>query len=73
MESHLLDPIALVSGVVTMIAGLLALLHQVGVFHLGVGPVVLIGCGLLGAGGVALVVLGARSVDPAGPPDQPAP
>lgn len=60
MERHPLDPIALVCGLVTVAAGVIALLHQLGAFHLGVASVVLLGCGLLGAGGAALVVLMAR-------------
>ncbi len=65
MERHPLDPIALVTGLVTLIGGVIALLHQQGAFHLGVGPVVLLACGLLGAGGVALVVLTSRPPGPA--------
>ena len=57
MERHPLDPIALVTGLVVVIAGVIALLHQLGAFSLGVGPVALIACGLLGAGGIALVAL----------------
>lgn len=75
MERHPLDPIALVCGLVTLVGGVIALLHQLGVFHLGAASVVLIGCGLLGAGGAALVVLIARqaqvspAVSPAVVPD----
>lgn len=60
MERHPLDPIALVTGLVTVVAGVIALLHQSGAFHLGFGAVALIACGLLGAGGVALVALTGR-------------
>ena len=60
MERHPLDPIALVCGLVTVAGGVIALLHQLGAFHLGPASVVLFGCGLLGAGGAALVVLMAR-------------
>ena len=65
MERHPLDPIALVAGLVTAIAGIVALLHQLGAFHLGLAPTVLIASGLLGLGGVVLVALTAR------PPSEP--
>jgi hypothetical protein len=64
MERHPLDPIALVCGLVTVAGGVIALLHQLGAFHLGPASVVLFGCGLLGAGGAALVVLMARTPVP---------
>jgi len=57
MNSHPLDPIALIAGLVTLVGGIVALLHQGGAMHLGPAALATIACvtlGLAGAGGVFL-------------------
>lgn len=61
MDRHPLDPIALVTGLVTLAGGGVALLHQLGAFRLGPGPVTLIALVVLGVAGAALVLLTGRS------------
>lgn len=61
MERHPLDPIALVCGLVTLTAGVVALLHQLGAFHLGAAAVTVLGAGVLGAAGIVGVVLATRA------------
>lgn len=79
MDRHPLDPIALVAGLVTIVGGVIALLHQVGAFHLGPGSVFLIACIVLGTAGTALVLLmgrdaaAGRSADPSTGPSTPPP
>ena len=75
MERHPLDPVALVAGVLTVVGGVVALLHQTGAFGLDVGSTGLIACVALGVGGAALVALTNRSGAPARtePGEEPAP
>jgi hypothetical protein len=60
MKRHPLDPLALVAGVVTVVAGVIAVLHQSDVIPLGLSAVVLLGLVVLGLAGAALVVLSTR-------------
>jgi hypothetical protein len=60
MTRHPLDPVALVGGLVTLVAGVIALLHQAGAISLDLTKVVLMGLVVLGVAGGALVVLDGR-------------
>lgn len=57
MKPHPLDSIALIVGLVGMIAGGIAVLHQSGVISLNLGRVIVLALMTLGSGGAALVVL----------------
>lgn len=57
MNRHPLDPIALVAGVTSIVAGVVALLHQAGVVPLGPAAVITLALVVLGLAGAALVVL----------------
>ncbi len=61
MKRHPLDPIALVSGLVATVAGIIALLHQGGAIALGLPAVLMMALIALGVGGAALVALSARA------------
>ena len=56
MNRHPLDPIALVAGLVALIAGFTGLLHQSGAISLDLATVVLMALIVRGLGGAALVV-----------------
>ncbi len=60
MKRHPLDPFALVAGLIALIAGFTALLHQSGTIGLDLTTVVLMALITLGVGGAALVVLDTR-------------
>ncbi len=60
MKRHPLDPFALVAGLIALIAGFTALLHQSGTIALDLTTVVLMALITLGVGGAALVVLDTR-------------
>ena len=60
MRRHPLDPIALVAGVVSIVAGLVAALHQGGAISLGLPAVVLLSLVVLGLAGAGLVLLSSR-------------
>ncbi|MGB3412005.1 MAG: hypothetical protein WBA45_12505 [Microthrixaceae bacterium] len=64
MNPHRLDPIALVAGMVTIAAGLIAAMHQGGAISLNLALVVVLGLIALGVAGAALVVLESRRRPP---------
>lgn len=53
MERHELDPLALIFGLVGLIAGVVALLHQSDVISLGPGPVLALSVLVIGIAGIA--------------------
>lgn len=57
MKRHPLDPLALVAGAVSIVAGVVAALHQGGAISLGLPAVVLLALLVLGLAGAALVLL----------------
>lgn len=60
MRRHPLDPIALVAGAVSIVAGVVAALHQGGAISLGLPAVVLMSLVVLGLAGAGLVLLSSR-------------
>lgn len=63
MERHRLDVFALMGGLVTLVIGVIGLLHQCDAFDLGPGQVALIGTAALVATGIALVLLLPKKTD----------
>ena len=63
MKRHPLDPIPFVAGVVAVLAGLIALAHQIGAISLGLPAVVVSSLVVLGSAAAALVVLDGRRSD----------
>jgi hypothetical protein len=68
MRRHPLDPFALVAGVVAIVAGTVATLHQSGAIALGLPAVVLLALLVLGLAGAALVLLSSRRPAGLSPP-----
>lgn len=60
MNPHPLDPVALVSGVIAIAAGIIGILHQSGAISLGLPLVIILSLIAVGVGGASLVLLEAR-------------
>lgn len=72
-DRHPLDPIALVGGILTIVGGIVGLLHQTGVIRLGPAPTILLVLVAAGLGAAALIVLPRRAPTAAAPPPATAP
>lgn len=60
MNPHPLDPIALVSGLVAIVAGIIAVTHQSGGISLSLPVVIVLGLMVIGTCGATLVILESR-------------